>query len=267
MSKYNGVEDTLFIPLNARIYVSKNFPEFFYDEKALEIHNEIEDDILKQSNEFSIFSSCVRYIRTDMEIKKFLKRNKLSNIVFLGAGLETAYSRLNDKSNNFYEVDLKEVIEIRKKLIGSFENDILLSGDMFDLEWTKKMDINLPTFIVVNGVFQYFKEEQVITLINNLKKIFHSELEMIFDITNETGLKFANKYVKKSGNKNALMHFYINDSAEFVRKLDHVMLINEFPFFSGIVDDLKNKLKFITKLFMKVTDKLKRLKIIHIKIK
>ena len=31
----NGVEDTLYIPLAARIYASEKFPEFFYDEKAL----------------------------------------------------------------------------------------------------------------------------------------------------------------------------------------------------------------------------------------
>ena len=33
----NGIEDTLYIPLVARIYVSEKFPEFFYDEKALSL--------------------------------------------------------------------------------------------------------------------------------------------------------------------------------------------------------------------------------------
>ena len=34
MSEFEGVEDTLFIPLTARITVSKNFPEYFFDQKA-----------------------------------------------------------------------------------------------------------------------------------------------------------------------------------------------------------------------------------------
>ena len=37
MNKKNtlkGLEDTLYIPLMARTYASKKFPEFFYDEKA-----------------------------------------------------------------------------------------------------------------------------------------------------------------------------------------------------------------------------------------
>ena len=33
----NGVENTLYIPLAARIYVSEKFPKFFYDEKALSL--------------------------------------------------------------------------------------------------------------------------------------------------------------------------------------------------------------------------------------
>ncbi len=33
--KFQGVEDTLFIPLSARVYVSLRFPSYFKDEKAL----------------------------------------------------------------------------------------------------------------------------------------------------------------------------------------------------------------------------------------
>lgn len=32
MRDLQGVADTLFIPLVARIYVSRRFPEYFYDE-------------------------------------------------------------------------------------------------------------------------------------------------------------------------------------------------------------------------------------------
>ena len=55
-NKLCGVEDTLYIPLVARIYASKRFPDFFYDEKSLEL----EEHILKivpviNTTEFSIW--------------------------------------------------------------------------------------------------------------------------------------------------------------------------------------------------------------------
>lgn len=39
MGDYEGVEDTLFIPLTARVIISKKFPEYFFDEKALEMES------------------------------------------------------------------------------------------------------------------------------------------------------------------------------------------------------------------------------------
>ena len=35
MNKFDGVANTLFVPLVARINISKKFPEYFMDEKAL----------------------------------------------------------------------------------------------------------------------------------------------------------------------------------------------------------------------------------------
>ena len=37
--KFNGVEETLFIPLAARVLISKNYPNYFLDTKSLELEN------------------------------------------------------------------------------------------------------------------------------------------------------------------------------------------------------------------------------------
>ncbi len=272
MNILNGVEDTLFIPLNARIYVSKKFPSFFYDKKALELWEEISskkinNKIINKSSEYQMLTSCVRYHRTDNEIKKFCSRFSISNIIFLGAGLETAYYRLNDKVNNFYEIDLENVMNYRQKYLGFSENDTLISGDMFKLNWINKINTSLPTIIIVNGVFHYFTEEKIINFINQISSNFKNELEIIFDTTSKSGLKIANKYVNKTGNKSALMKFYVNNSNDFVKKLNNAILIKEYPFFDSVIDNIKDRLKFKTKLSMCFADKLKLLKIIHINLR
>ncbi len=40
-NRFEGVADTLYIPLTARIYVSEDFPQYFRDEKALSLKAEI----------------------------------------------------------------------------------------------------------------------------------------------------------------------------------------------------------------------------------
>ena len=44
-----GVMHTLFIPLEARIFVSKKFPDYFYDEKALVLESHIPDRKISDS--------------------------------------------------------------------------------------------------------------------------------------------------------------------------------------------------------------------------
>jgi O-methyltransferase involved in polyketide biosynthesis len=51
MDKLQGVSDALFIPLAARIFVSKKFHEYFFDEKALSLEQYIPDDTIQKSRQ------------------------------------------------------------------------------------------------------------------------------------------------------------------------------------------------------------------------
>ena len=92
MNKFEGIEDTLYIPLTARVYMSRSFPEYFYDSKALELESALPDDsIEKSSSEYSIITSVARYYNMDEMTRTFLEAHHVCNIVNLGCGLETAY--------------------------------------------------------------------------------------------------------------------------------------------------------------------------------
>ena len=117
MGDYEGVEDTLFIPLTARVNISKKFPEYFYDEKALEMESLISGkQIEKKSSEYSMIASVARYYNLDEMAQNFIDKYGQCNIVNLGVGLETSYYRIDRKNALFFEVDLPEVIELREKI-------------------------------------------------------------------------------------------------------------------------------------------------------
>jgi O-methyltransferase involved in polyketide biosynthesis len=59
-------------------------------------------------------ASVARYYNLDAMTKNFLTVHERCNIVNLGAGLETAYFRLNSQNAIFYEIDLQEVIDSRR---------------------------------------------------------------------------------------------------------------------------------------------------------
>jgi O-methyltransferase involved in polyketide biosynthesis len=265
MSKLQGVSDTLFIPLAARIFVSKKFPEYFFDEKALSLEKYIPDNsIQKKSSEYSLMASVARYYNLDLMVKTFIKNNNKSNIIYLGAGFETAYYRLNEQAAIFYEIDLPDVITARHTILGEHANERLIAGDIFDMEWAKQIDKSIPTLLIVSGVFQYYNEDKVIQFINDVKRIF-SNVELIFDATNETGIKYTNKYVKKTGNTDALMYFHVNDSIEFSKRTG-AELIEERVFFTAARKMLAKRLGLYTRIVMKVVDDKIRAILVHLRI-
>lgn len=267
MEKFEGVANTLFIPLLARIYVSKKFPEYFYDAKALELEGALPEGVEKGSSQYSNLASVARYYNMDQTVISFIAKHKVCNIVYLGAGLETAYDRLNknvqDKLVNWIEVDLPEVIEARHKVLGKRENELLIGCDMFQFEWANKINNSLPTLLVVSGVFQYFHENDVVDFIKKCKEMF-AKGEIIFDATNKSGLKFTNWFIKRTGNKTALMYFYVNDGQVFARKCE-ATLVKESTFYPDALRILKNKLSLVTKISMMVAERKKQAIILQLR--
>lgn len=254
MSRFEGVADTLYIPLTARIYVSKHFPEYFYDEKALSLEKEMPyEEIAAKSSEYFQMAGACRFYNTDRMIKAFIEKHPACNIVNIGCGLETSYFRIQPGLNvRFYEMDLPEVITARRIVLGESANDILIPGDMFDFSWTEGIDKTLPTMVAVIGVFQYFEEERVIGFLKQLKNVFR-DVEVIFDVMTAKAIKYANDYIKKTGNNDAELHFSA-DSGQSVAERCGMTLVEERPFFGAARKQLKRKLKLYTRIAMKVVD-------------
>ena len=266
MEKFEGVANTLFVPFVARINISKKFPEYFTDPKAVELESHLPKDADKGSSEFNDMASVARYYNMDKMVSAFAQRHSLCNIVYLGAGLETAYDRLhkNFTSVKWYHQDLTEVIEARKRILGQRENETLIAGDMFKMKWVEKIDAKLPTLLVISGVFQYFHEEEIIKFIKNCAKAFPKG-EMIFDSTSKSGLIYTNWFIKRTGNPDALMYFGIDDSKIFADKCG-MELLEVRTFFPDALKMLGRKLKFITRVFMRISEMNKQVLILHLKL-
>lgn len=251
--KMQGVADTLYIPLTARIYVSKRFPDFFYDPKSLELETALPDDsIARNANEYGHMASVCRYWNLDGMVRRFMEFHPKCNVVNLGAGLETAYWRLKPSAGaTFYEMDLPEVIETRRRVLGESGNDILLAGDLFDLGWADGIaDTSLPTLMTVSGVFQYFCEEQILGFIAAARGRF-PQAELVFDATGSQGIAYANRFVRKTGNTSAQMHFCIDDSRAFAQKAG-VAILEERDFFKEPLRILGRRTKLFTRVAMRI---------------
>lgn len=259
----SGVADTLFIPLAARAEISQRFPEYFFDERAVALKDlAAVREIAGKSSEYSMMASVARQRTMDDIVRAFLARRGRSSIVNLGVGLETMSSRLAAQNAHFYELDFPEVIERRRALLGEAENETLIGADMLDLSWTNRIDAVSPVMLVVSGVFQYFEPEAVLGFIGGLRQAF-PDSELVFDATNSDGIKYARRYVEKTGNTAALMHFFIDDAQEFTRDAG-VELLEVRGFFDEARAMLGRRVGLYTRIAMRVADGKKRTLVVRI---
>ena len=160
MTEFDTGEDTLFVPMLGRIYASENFPGILDDRKALELRDRLPGDIRGRDTQtqYTFLASAVRSANVDRAVGDFVSRYPDGVIVEFGCGLETAYHR-NANGHTWYELDLPEVIDYRREMLGESEDDICIPGDAFACGWLDRVRSEhpgAPILVISSGVFYYF---------------------------------------------------------------------------------------------------------------
>lgn len=248
----NAIAKTLFIPLAARLYATQKFPEYFHDDVILRLREKIPENFMKISSEYEMLASAARYHETDLMIREFISAHGVCNVVNLGCGLETLAFRIDDGQAKVYGVDLPEVISFRVDSLPVHKNETLIAGDMFDMQWVERIQRDLPTIFVSNGVFMYFETAKILNFVADLKKNFNNA-ELVFDATTRWGIHCANFYVSRIDKDLAKMHFFVQNPEEFARRCD-CKLVRFAHFFTTAREMLRKKTKFSTRLLMAFVD-------------
>ena len=182
------IADTLFIPLFMKYKETKKQNSFFHDPYSSELVKRIDYDFQKYSKAVqSSVGVAIRALYIDEVAKDFIESNANPVIVHIGCGLDTRYQRLGEKITGktlFYEMDLPEVISLRKKLIPESSNNPYLSTSMLETDWMDDLVRKYPesSFLFISeGVFMYFKREQVKSVLINISSRFQNS-RILFDV-------------------------------------------------------------------------------------
>ena len=98
----------------------------------------------------------------------------------------------------------------------------------------------------------YFEEEKIRRFIAAVKERF-AHAELVFDAMTSPALAFATHFVRKTGNKNAVMHFSVNHPETFGAACG-MRLLEQRPFFTEARKLLKKELSLPTRIAMKLAD-------------
>ena len=262
MTDFSTVEDTLFVPMLGRIYASEQFPHILMDKKALSLKPLLPENLKGKDTQtqYTLMASAVRSTNMDRYIQDFLKRYPEGIIAQLGCGLETTFFRNDNGKAQWYEIDLPNVIQYRKKMLGEPEREHLITASAFEKDWIEQIrneHPDTPILVTASGLFYYFKEDVVVGLFELLKD--YGKIEVLFDTVNESGMKRMAKYMKQVGHEDASMYFYVEDGKKLCQKLGAALLQEEAYY----AHTPKKGLSFMTSISMKVSDHYKMVKMIH----
>ena len=197
-----NVQKTLFLPLWGRAVETQKANPRLVDHMAMEIIQKVDFDfssMTRNISDSSQFAFIMRSIYTDETIKKFLKAHPGGTIVNIGCGLDTTFERIDNGSVLWYDLDLPDVIDLRRKFINESERQKFIASSFLDNEWFTQIKVTDHLLIIAVGLFYFFKESQIKDFLMHIADLF-SESEILFDVSSPYGIKLANQMIiKKSG--------------------------------------------------------------------
>ena len=99
--------------------------------------------------------------RFDIIINNFLKDNPYGTIINIGCGLDTTYERINNQSVIWYDLDLSDVIELRRKFLMESDKRKFIASSFLDTDWLNKIQRDNKIMFISTGVFVYFEESAI----------------------------------------------------------------------------------------------------------
>lgn len=259
-----SVQETLFLPLWGRAIETRKQEPLLKDEIAIKIIDQLDYDfstIAASVNEVTQIGWISRSLLIDRIIKRFLKKHPQGAVVNIGCGLDTTFDRVDNGILAWYELDLPDVIELRRKLIPGNDRRKLISSSFLNYEWLEQLKGNQHIMFVAAGVLCYFDECQIRGFFKKIADSFPNS-EMVFDAFSPAAIKISNKWVIKDGgmDEKAVLKWGLK-RAKFIGLWDsRIKVLDEHLLYKNRKSDLSIKGKFLTL----ISDRLRMLYLVHI---
>ena len=142
----------------------------------------------------------------DRYAREFLSRHPEAVVVHIGCGLDSRFERVDNGQVEWYDLDLPEVIELRRNLLGQEgKRHHLLGYSVLEDAWLEAVTTPVglathsprPILFIAETVFVYFTEAQVRSLVLMLRDHLPGS-ELVFDGWRPFEVWLGNRYLSKS---------------------------------------------------------------------
>ena len=197
------VQETLMLPLWARAQEAEKDNPVICDTYAKDIIQRIDYDFSQIEESHMADNQGVWAIRAynfDNIVKAFLANNTSAVVVNLGAGLETTFQRVDEGAVLWINIDLPDVVALRRKLIPDSERETTIAKSILDFTWTddiSRLANGRSIMFMAAGVLCYFEPRENEILFRKLAETYPAS-HVIFDSMSWLPAWGSNREVRKS---------------------------------------------------------------------
>jgi O-methyltransferase involved in polyketide biosynthesis len=261
-----SVQKTMLLPLWGRAVEAGKAHPLLVDRAAAEIIAALDYDFSTMARNISPITQLAwiaRSLHTDRTIRGFLERDSGATIVNLGCGLDTTFERVDNGRLRWVDLDMPDVIELRKRFIPERDRRRSIACSLLDEAWLSQVKTTGPVLFVAAGVFYYLTEAGLRTLFGRLADTFPGA-EVFFEACSPRGLRIANKKVIKAGGMDAgaKLTWALRRARDMEAWDSRIAVLAEYPIFRNFKDGLS----FRERLGTMITDALRIMSMVHLRL-
>ncbi|MGW3974603.1 class I SAM-dependent methyltransferase [Streptomyces ardesiacus] len=172
------VQETLLIPLYARAAETRKEHALLRDPHAEEIVACLDYDFGRFDGLPSLTGALLRTLLFDEWVADFLSAHPRGTVVEIGTGLNTRYERVDNGLARWFELDLPDVIALRRRFFTDTPRRTMVASSVTDEAWTAEVSAggDGPCLFLAEAVLPYLDEADVHRVVDLLADRFPGSL-------------------------------------------------------------------------------------------
>ena len=227
------VSETALITLRSRAVETIKEPPLIRDPQSLELINRF------QSLELSPVQRKHLERIPPVTLSSYIKDHPDGLVISLGAGFDTRFWRIAANSGNYMELDLPEVVAVKRDLMGKMLEYEMIGCSVLENAWSERIATKQRENILflAEGLLMYLPEKEVIRLFQKLASDFHHS-QMVFEVVNRKytrGIRkkmVESKMKRRSGTEAGTSYSYgIAQGKDIEAYADNLKVLEEWSYF------------------------------------
>ena len=183
---------------------------------------------------------AIRAKKYDDYARNFLQSFPDGVVVNIGCGLDSRFLRIDNGRVVFYDLDLPEIVAIKKSFFNETERYHLIASSVLDSDWMALVrQHNGPFLFMAEGVFMYLDGNDVRSLVVKIQETFPGS-ELVCEVVNSRWLRSPMKKIldykmqrQVHLGKDAMFRSGIHDGREMEQWHSGIQFLDEWSYFDS----------------------------------